>query len=167
MMPPTTTPDAMHVIANHAFFADHAGCQNSHAANEDDCWDPLQALLHFQVKAAPATAVPVADAARLQAVKDYLRESFLCPELSLDQLCRKFGLNEFKLKKGFKQLFGSTVFGYVQEMKMKTARFFLAEKQMNVNQVADYLGYSAPNHFSTAFKKMYGFTPSHLMQIAG
>lgn len=156
----------MHGIANHAFFKDHAA-QYDASLCEDDLWDPVQALMHFQVKAETGPAIPEADLQRLQAVKDYLREAFLCPALSLQQLCRKFGLNEFKLKKGFKQLFGNTVFGYVQEMKMKTARRCLAEKKMNVNEVADYLGYSTPNHFSAAFKKMYGHTPSRLMEFAG
>lgn len=164
-MTPKTTMHAMHAIANHAFFTDNAGFYNATYQEETDCWDPLQALMHFQVQAIPAQHIPAADLQRLQQVKDYLRESFLSPKLSLQGLCRKFGLNEFKLKKGFKQLFGNTVFGYVQEMKMKTARQFLAERRMNVNEVADYLGYSTPNHFSAAFKKMYGHKPSQLMEF--
>ncbi len=62
-------------------------------------WDPLQALLHFQVKAEPGRIIPAADVARLQSVKDFLREHFLDQQLSLGYLCRRFGLNEFKLKK--------------------------------------------------------------------
>lgn len=158
---------AMHTIANHAFFKDHAGFAPArHASDDADEWDPLQALMHFQVEAVSPQMIRPADLQRLQQVKDYLRESFLSPELSLQLLCRKFGLNEFKLKRGFKQLFGYTVFSYVQEMKMKTARKFLAEKKMNVNEVADHLGYSSPNHFSAAFKKMYGHSPSKLMAFA-
>ncbi|RPE14091.1 AraC family transcriptional regulator [Chitinophaga lutea] len=166
-MTPNITSHAMHSIANHAFFTDHAGAYDAADFAADELWDPLQALMHFQVKASPGLPVSAADLQRLQQVKDYLRDSFLSPELSLDLLCRKFGLNEFKLKRGFKQLFGHTVFGYVQELKMKTARRLLAEKKMNVNEVADYLGYSAPNHFSAAFKKMYGHVPSRLMSFAG
>ncbi|MGX5818621.1 helix-turn-helix transcriptional regulator [Chitinophaga lutea] len=154
----------VHTIATHAFFADHAGDTPDVLLSDDDAlqWDPLQALLHFQVKAAPGTRIPAVDTQRLQDVKDYLREAFLCPDLSLDGLCRRFGLNEFKLKKGFKQLFGYTVFGYVQDMKMKLARRLLTGRQLNVSEVADKLGYSSPNHFSAAFKKIYGFTPSRL-----
>lgn len=166
-MTPKTTTQAMHSIANHAFFTDHAGNYDAVGFPEEDCWDPMQALMHFQVKATAGPSISAIDLQRLQQVKDFLRESFLSPELSLGLLCRKFALNEFKLKRGFKQLFGYTVFGYVQEMKMKTARRILVEKRMNVNEVADYLGYSTPNHFSAAFKKMYGHTPSRLMIFAG
>ncbi|MGN7719122.1 helix-turn-helix domain-containing protein [Chitinophaga sp. 22620] len=160
-MTPKTNGEALNAIANHAFFRDHATFLPKEQSAEDELWDPLQALMHFQVTAG-VQRISLADAERLQAVKDYLRTEYLCPELSLDLLCRRFGLNEFKLKRGFKQLFGSTVFGFVQELKMKTARQMLVEKRMNVNEVADHLGYSSPNHFSAAFKKMYGYPPAKL-----
>lgn len=173
-MTPKIPSDALHAIANHAFFSDHVSFLvkeqiNLAEADEDhyaDLWDPLQALLHFNVKAVPARSIQTADVQRLQQVKSFLQEHYLEPELSLDLLCRRFVLNEFKLKKGFKQLFGYTVFGYVQEMRMKTARQILAEGRMNVNEVADYLGYSSPNHFSTAFKKMYGIQPTKLKSFS-
>lgn len=161
-MTPKTTRDALNAIASHAFFRDYATLPKEQTL-DNDLWDPLQALLHFQVAAAPgAQRISIVDAERLQAVKDYLRTEFLCPRLSLDLLCRRFGLNEFKLKKGFKQLFGNTVFGFVQELKMKAARRMLVEERLNVNEVADHLGYSSPNHFSAAFKKMYGYSPARL-----
>ncbi|WP_346317499.1 AraC family transcriptional regulator [Chitinophaga sp. YIM B06452] len=160
-MTPKTTREALNAIANHAFFRDHATFLPKEQPAENELWDPLQALMHFQVTTG-VQRISLADAERLQAVKDHLRTEFLCPELSLDLLCRRFGLNEFKLKKGFKQLFGNTVFGFVQELKMKSARQMLVEKRMNVNEVADHLGYSSPNHFSAAFKKMFGYPPAKL-----
>jgi len=174
-MTPKMPADALHAIANHAFFSDHVSFMVKEQTNlsdviEDqyaDLWDPLQALLQFHVKAIPATrSISPVDIKRLQQVKSFLLEHYLEPSLSLGLLCKRFGLNEFKLKKGFKQLFGHTVFGYVQEMRMKTARQILAEGKMNVNEVADHLGYSSPNHFSTAFKKMYGVPPAKLKSFS-
>lgn len=174
-MTPKMQTDAHQAIANHAFFSDHVSFLVKEQTTltdviDDqyaDLWDPLQALLHFHVKAIPATrSISATDVTRLQQVKSFLLEHYLEPSLSLGLLCRRFGLNEFKLKKGFKQLFGHTVFGYVQEMRMKTARQILAEGKMNVNEVADHLGYSSPNHFSTAFKKMYGIPPAKLKSFS-
>lgn len=158
-MTPKASIDTQSVVSNHSFFMDHAIVAEPDFAGD---WDPLQALLHFQVKSMPGRIIPPADVSRLQAVKDFLRENFLDSHLSLTFLCRRFGLNEFKLKKGFKQMFGSTVFGYVQEMRMKTARRLIIEEKRNVNEVADFLGYSSPNHFSAAFKRLYGFPPAKL-----
>lgn len=125
---------------------------------------PLALLKHvmFINEANGITQLPSADVQRLQQVREFLRQEYLSPDLSLSMLCRKFGLNEFKLKKGFKQLFGCTVFGYVQELKMRTARQMLVAGKMNVNGIAEHLGYSSPNHFSAAFRKMYGHPPSRL-----
>ncbi|WP_126244206.1 helix-turn-helix transcriptional regulator [Chitinophaga rhizosphaerae] len=158
-MTPKVSITAQDAVSTHAFFMDHATVPEPDFAGD---WDPLQALLHFQVKAGPGRIIPPADVSRLQSVKDFLREHFLDQQLSLNFLCRRFGLNEFKLKKGFKQLFGNTVFGYVQEMRMKTARRLIVEEKRNVNEVADFLGYSSPNHFSAAFKRLYGFPPAKL-----
>ncbi|MFD2890174.1 helix-turn-helix transcriptional regulator [Chitinophaga cymbidii] len=152
-MTPKTTTQALHARhADHVQYFPH---------QDQDMWDPLQALLHFNIQPA-APKIPAADLERLHQVKAFLREHYLQADLSLAMLCRKFGLNEFKLKKGFKQLFHCTVFSYVQELKMRTARQLLVAGKMNVNEIADHLNYSSPNHFSTAFRNMYGYPPRAL-----
>jgi AraC family transcriptional regulator, transcriptional activator of the genes for pyochelin and ferripyochelin receptors len=105
------------------------------------------------------------DIEKLHALKTYLDQHFL-QEFTLALLCTQFGLNEFKLKKGFKLLFGTTVFGYIQELRMQQARLLLLERVLNVNEVADKLGYTNPNHFSTAFKKHFGMSPGGLVRGA-
>ena len=64
-----------------------------------------------------------------------------------------------KLKEGFKQLYGDTVYGYHLEHKMEEARRMLASKQFNVNEVGLKVGYSTSSHFIAAFKKKFGTTP--------
>ena len=73
-----------------------------------------------------------------------------------------FGLNEFKLKKGFKELFGTTVFDYLYDLKMEYAKQLLAADEVLVNEVSGMVGYRNPNHFSTAFKRKYGMNPTQL-----
>ena len=90
-------------------------------------------------------------------LKDYLDYNYLASH-SLKTLARDFGLNEFKLKKGFKALFGQTVFGYINSLKMQQGAMLL-EKGLSVNEVADALGYTYPQHFSTAFKRHYEMSP--------
>ena len=79
---------------------------------------------------------------------------------SLQSLSRAFCLNEFKLKKGFKELFGDTVFGYIHSLRMQHARSLILDEKMNINKVAGKVGYKNANHFSTAFKKQFGIAPS-------
>ncbi|MBL0740285.1 helix-turn-helix transcriptional regulator [Chryseolinea lacunae] len=93
------------------------------------------------------------------ALRDFLHQSFT-EDHSLKNLSRTFGLNEFKLKKGFKELFGTTVFDYLHDLKMEHARRMLQDAGAYVNEVSGMVGYKNPNHFSTAFKRKFGINPA-------
>jgi AraC-like DNA-binding protein len=79
---------------------------------------------------------------------------------SLKELAYLVGTNEFTLKKGFKTIFGTTVFGFLQDKKMEKAQNLLAEQELTITQVAELVGYKNATHFTTAFKKKYGTLPS-------
>lgn len=81
------------------------------------------------------------------------------PELSL-----QIGINQCYLKKGFKELFGTTVYDFVQEQRMLKAKMLLTTTDFSVSQVADKIGFSSPSNFSSAFKKYAGVFPSELQQ---
>ena len=81
---------------------------------------------------------------------------------SLQTLAAAVGTNEFTLKKGFKEVFGKTVFQYLNELKMDHAKEKLIKEDLSVGEVSAMVGYKNPQHFSTAFKKRYGITPMEL-----
>ena len=86
---------------------------------------------------------------------------------TLQELSEEIGLSLNKLKEGFKQLYGDTVFGYLLDHKMEEARRMLASTNYNVNEVGLRIGYSTSSHFITAFKKKYGTTPKkYLMSLS-
>jgi len=95
----------------------------------------------------------------LNDIKTYLDQHYL--EVgSMQQLTRKFFINSFKLKHGFKQLFSNSVMKYVDEHKMNYARTKLQQGRVDITDVADELGYKHYNNFSTAFKKRFGYSPA-------
>ena len=77
---------------------------------------------------------------------------------SLKELADEIGLSLKKLKEGFKQIYGDTVFGFLFEYKMEVARKMLEAGDNNVNEVGLKVGYSTSSHFIAAFKKKYGTT---------
>ena len=86
---------------------------------------------------------------------------------TLQELSEEIGLSLNKLKEGFKQLYGDTVFGYLLDHKMEEARRMLASTNYNVNEVGLRIGYSTSSHFIAAFKKKYGTTPKkYLMSLS-
>lgn len=83
--------------------------------------------------------------------------------ITIRELSRKVAINECYLKKGFKVLYGSTIFDFYQGQRMEHARYLLHEKGLSVSEVSLQLGYSSISHFSTAFKKHTGLKPCELL----
>jgi len=83
---------------------------------------------------------------------------------SLNELAKKIATNEFKLKKGFKQLFGNTVYGFVQEQRLLQAKILLEHNDINVSEAAALVGYKSIGHFSKIFKEKFGLLASDIMK---
>lgn len=83
--------------------------------------------------------------------------------ITIKALSRKVAINECYLKKGFKEIFGTTIFDFYQSQRMEHAKYLLYEKGLTVTEVSLMLGYSSISHFSTAFKKHTGIKPCELL----
>lgn len=98
------------------------------------------------------------DRDRIQYAREYVTQHIENPP-SLTELARIVGLNEYKLKHGFKEMFQTTVFGYLAEKRLEIAREYLCDPNKSITDIADLLGYSSIQHFSYAFKKKFGHSP--------
>jgi AraC-like DNA-binding protein len=84
----------------------------------------------------------------------------------LEELAEQVGLSLKRLKMGFKQIYGDTVYGFLFDYKMDYARQLLDSGSYNVNEVGLKIGYSTGSHFIAAFKKKFATTPKkYLMSI--
>ena len=83
--------------------------------------------------------------------------------LTIKELSRKVAINECYLKKGFKEMFGTTIFDFYQSQRMEHAKYLLYDKGLSVTEVSAMHGYSSISHFSTAFKKHTGIKPCELL----
>lgn len=99
------------------------------------------------------------DLERIAYARDFVVDHVDNPP-SLSELARIVGINEYKLKRGFKEVFHTTVFGYLSDYRLNMARLTLTDSSKTVSEIAYDLGYSSPQHFSTAFKKKFGVSPS-------
>lgn len=100
---------------------------------------------------------------QMNEVREYVTKHYKNPG-TLKNLAKKIGTNEFELKKQFKASFGTTVFGYIADVKMNKAKDYLKNSSMSISQIAEAIGYKNPQHFSTAFKKKFGFSPSKIRE---
>lgn len=78
------------------------------------------------------------------------------------ELAKLVGINEYKLKKGFKELFGTTVFGFIHASRMSLAKRLLLGSDKSAKEIGYEAGYSSPQHFSKAFKKEFGISPDRM-----
>ncbi|MAZ26727.1 MAG: AraC family transcriptional regulator [Cytophagaceae bacterium] len=83
---------------------------------------------------------------------------------TLQELSEEVGLSLNKLKEGFKQIYGDSVYSFLFDYKMEVARQLLASGSHNVNEVGLRVGYSTASHFISAFKKQFGTTPKKYIQ---
>lgn len=108
-------------------------------------------------------AIGKADLGRVHHAREIILGN-LCHPLSLAELSRQVCLNEFKLKKYFREVFGMSVFGLVQEERLKRAKQLIFEGEKNITAIAYELGYAYPQHFQRAFKQRFGVTPGSLLK---
>ncbi|HAT3998734.1 TPA: helix-turn-helix transcriptional regulator [Elizabethkingia anophelis] len=101
------------------------------------------------------------DCEKMYAIRDFI-EQHIAETHSLIDLAHRFGTNEYALKKGFKEVFNTTVFNYWSSLKMQNAKKLILEESLHINEIALTVGYKNPRHFSTAFKKHFGHTPTEL-----
>ncbi len=78
---------------------------------------------------------------------------------TLKALAEEIDLSLKKLKEGFKQIYGDSVYSFLFDYKMEVARKLLESGDNNVNEVGLKVGYSTSSHFIAAFKKKFGTTP--------
>jgi AraC-like DNA-binding protein len=123
--------------------------QKCHEANQADCGS-----CKFLTK--PVEREKIIKAKEI--ILNNLQSPPTIPKLSL-----QIGINQCYLKKGFKEIYGMTVYDYVQEQRMLKAQLLLKQNKYSVAQVAAQIGYSSAGNFSNAFKRYAGVFPSELL----
>lgn len=116
---------------------------------------------HADARAAGDYVKTSSDRERLVAARDLVNARLSDPP-TLSAIAKQIGINEYKLKRGFKEMFGMTVFGYLTEQRLELAKRYLLDTEKTAAEIAFELGYATPQHFHTAFKQKYGVTPNSI-----
>ncbi|MCG7383083.1 AraC family transcriptional regulator [Paenibacillus sp. ACRRY] len=128
----------------------------------------LEILNRFMIQLFELTPIPAGfsrdDLRKLHMAREIMEACMVDPP-SLLALSRQVGLNDFKLKKGFKAVFGSTVFEYVRQIRLDSAMKLLHNQGNNVTEAAMSVGYSNISAFSQQFYRKFGVKPSEIKKI--
>lgn len=104
-----------------------------------------------------ATTLKADDIECIHRAKDILIANFDNPP-SLMELAHQVAINDHKLKQGFRQVFGTTVFGYLRDYRLEQARYLLSSGH-KVMDVTHKIGFADRSHFAAAFRKKFGLNP--------
>jgi AraC family transcriptional activator of pyochelin receptor len=122
----------------------------------------VQLLARIPGKEGPSRFVATkAERDKLFAAREFVDKKLTDPP-ALRDVARAVGLNEYKLKRGFRELFGTTVFSYLSRERLELAKRMLLDTDQTAREVAFALGYATPQHFSAAFKKRFGVSPKSM-----
>ncbi|MBF2009053.1 MAG: helix-turn-helix transcriptional regulator [Chlorogloeopsis fritschii C42_A2020_084] len=102
------------------------------------------------------------DVERIHYAKEILLRNLDNPP-SLMELSRQVGLNDCTLKRGFRLVFGTTVFGCLHHHRLEQARKLLATGETSISQVARSVGFASRSYFATAFRKKFGINPKEFL----
>ncbi len=105
------------------------------------------------------------DQEKIFAVKEIINEKVHCPP-HLDEIAKMVGINVYKLKRGFKEVYEISVFKYLTEQRLNLAHEYLKSTSKTAAEIAYQLGYATPQHFSYMFKKKFGMTPHQVKNAA-
>lgn len=111
----------------------------------------------------PRTDVTHQEIERLYRARQLLREHLAEPP-SLNDLAQTLGTNQPRLSRGFRALFGTTVFGFIRELRLQRARELLTSTALPVKSVALEVGYRNTSDLTRGIKERFGMTPTELRE---
>ena len=104
------------------------------------------------------------DLIKLKKVYEYIQENLNKPLPPLKKLAASVGTNEYRLKHGFKKLYGQTVYSFLKSERLRKARQLVKSSDIPFKTIFKVTGFKHASHFSKAFKKKYGLTPKDMRE---
>lgn len=118
----------------------------------------LSELSNHDLVRRASSSLSARDLNRIYEARDYLAQHFQAPP-TIPQLARLVGVNQTKLKAGFREVIGVTIYDYIAQRRMERAADLLLTKNYKVAEVAYMVGYEYPANFTCAFKRHFGRLP--------
>lgn len=107
------------------------------------------------------------NAETLQQLHDHILDNIGTPLPTIIQLSQQFRLNEFDVKHGFKELFGTSIHQFYNDARLQRAHLMISRGDQVLKEIAFANGFNGYLNFYKAFKKKFGYTPSELCRTSG
>lgn len=114
-----------------------------------------------EIEDIPEQHIKASEASKMELIHRIIQER-MHENLTIQSLAREVGTNQQYVKKHFKLLYGHTIHAYLLQCRMTRAKELLLEKRHKISDIAERIGYKHATHFTSAFKKYYGYKPNVL-----
>ena len=108
--------------------------------------------IHSSSRSIPSTTDSISN------IRQYITEHYT-EKILLENICFLFGTNKTTLCKKFKNEYGTTIFNYINNLKVKEAKALLRENKLSVTEISEKLGFNSIHYFCRLFKKTTGQSP--------
>ena len=102
----------------------------------------------------------------IAAVRDYIDRHYQS-DIRVEELAERFYFSKEYLTRLFRNQYGCPIYEYVLQVRMNSAKEYLADPTLTIQEIAEKMGYSSANYFGKAFKHRYGVTPSEYREQQG
>ncbi len=126
-----------------------------------ELWAHQETLLKRLLQQPTCQGLKSKDITAIHQAASILQREMLEPP-GLHMLARRVGINDNKLKKGFRQVYGTTAYAFLQQYRLQQAREMISRHDCNVTQAAVAVGFKSTSHFAAVFKRKFGIAPSSL-----
>ena len=100
----------------------------------------------------------------MERVMRVINENLSNPALTVEMISTEVGISRVHLHRKLKGLTNQTTQQLIRNLRLKQAASLLAGKRHNITEVATLTGFAHPTYFATAFREMYGISPSEYME---
>ncbi len=106
------------------------------------------------------------DETLINKVMKVINENLSDPNLNVEMLAEHVGMSRVHMHRKLKELTNQSARDFIKSIRLKQAATLLAEKKINISEIAYTTGFSSLSHFSNSFKEFYGVSPKEYMAEA-
>ena len=106
-----------------------------------------------------------ADEKLMQKVLKAINKNLNNPDLNAEMIASEVGISRVHLYRKLKELTNQSTRDFIRNIRLKQAEILLkSEKNYNMSEIAQLVGFNNTTYFSNAFKELYGVSPSKYME---
>lgn len=96
----------------------------------------------------------------MERIMKVVNENLSDSDFNVEKMCDEVGVSRTQLHRKLKEMTGVPTSEFLRNIRLNEAARLIRERKINITQVSYMVGFANNSHFSTAFKKYFGMSPS-------